>query len=501
MSIIKMGAAKSSFDLEEMVIHFQKQLREDAFFYLNKRGIEQETIEQYRIGFDPGKIGFYVSPNPLGDYFENRIIIPVTDRADVTVDLIGRSVDHREPKYKALLGVEDIMFNESILDDTEDVILCNGVFDVLSLAQARLPAVCVPHWYAFKELHAERLKEKRVFICMGNDELGRRESVRIQTMLQQTAKETFIVNLPESIRDVNDFFVRVQNPTDTFMQILNHTMEETLLVPVAPDVKNITVYTEEYMKRYRGQVSGVSTGFPKLDEALFGGFSCGLYLLVGAASSGKSMLMKQMADHIALQEIPVVYVSWDMTGFELWARSIARILGVEPQLVLSGKIGPDQINEANKVYIPVSKMLWTLECSLETTLDKVIASIEKIAVLAGKIPVVFVDHLQRVPLPGSKPLPAYSGEKHAIITYSLKQWSKEWNATVIAAMPGEPEQVRFPEGVEASADVMMLLNPLGALDEAQQTQPVSLELMKNRNGSLVKIPLLFQQQKARFTEQ
>ncbi|ULL15539.1 DNA primase [Paenibacillus sp. H1-7] len=500
MTAMNMGASKSTFDLEDLVHHYQKQLRDEAFLYLYKRGIEEETIEQYRLGFDQGKIGFTVNPDVLSDYFANRVIIPVCDANGAVIELIGRAVDHREPKYKALLGIEDYMFNEQILEETEDVILCNGLFDVMSLAQARLPAVCVPHWFGFKDIHAERLKGKRVFICMGNDELGRRESVKIQTMLQETAAETYIVNLPESIRDLNDFFVKVQNPLETFMQLLNQTMEEAMLVPVAPDVKNITVYAEEYMKRYRGQVTGVSSGISRLDEVLYGGFQSGLYLICGAASSGKTMLMKQMADHIAEGQTPVVYVSWDMTSFELWARSIARIIGVEPQKVLNGKVDPEQINEANKAYLPISKMLWTLECSLDTTLDKVMGSIEKIASLADKTPVVFIDHLNRVPARASGH--ASSSDDHrTLITYALKQWSKEWNATVIAAMPGECSPNRFPEGIEACADVIMLLQPQEA-KENQETEMTSvmLKLLKNRNGTLVDIPLSFQQEKAMFTE-
>jgi len=501
MTTISMGTSKPPFDLEALVVQYQKQLRDEAYLYLHKRGIEEETVEHYRLGFDQGKIGFTVSAHTMSDYFANRIIIPVCDAQGAVVELVGRAIDHREPKYKALIGIEDYMFNEQILEDTEDVILCNGLFDVMSLAQSRLPAVCVPHWFGFKERHVELLKGKRVFICMGNDELGRRESVKIQAMLQQTAAAAYIVNLPESIRDVNDFFVKVQNPLETFMQILNHTMEEAMRVPVAPDVKHVTVYAEEYMKRYRGQVAGASTGIRGLDEALYGGFRSGLYLLCGAASSGKTMLMKQMADHIAFGQTPVVYVSWDMTGFELWARTIARLIGVEPQKVLNGKVDPEQINEANKTYSSISKLLWTLECTMDTTLDKVMSSIEKIASLAGKSPIVFIDHLKRVPSRHSAQ-PSSLTEQQTLIAYALKQWSKEWNAAVIAAMPGDYGPQRIPDGVEACADVIMLLQPEAAetVEIAGDTVPIMLKLMKNRNGTLVDIPLQFQQNKAQFIE-
>ncbi|ALS22712.1 MULTISPECIES: DnaB-like helicase C-terminal domain-containing protein [Paenibacillus] len=497
MSGTNRSAAVATFDLEELVVHYQKQLREEAFLYLQRRGIAQETVERYRIGFEPGKIGFYVNSNKLGDYFENRVIIPIADAEGAAVDLIGRSIDHREPKYKSLLGVDDIMFNEQILEETEDVILASGVFDVLSLAQARLPAVCVPVWMTFKDSHAEKLREKRVFICLGNDELGRSESVRILTMLQPIAKQALIVQMPESIRDVNDFFVRVQHPLDTFMKLLNETMEETMMLPIAPDVKNITIYTEEYMKRHRGQSSGIPTGIAELDETLFGGLRSGLYLIAGGASSGKTMLMKQIADHIASEQTPVVYVSWDMTAFELWARSIARIIGTEPQKVLSGKIPPEEVSDANKQYTQISKMLWTIECSIDTPMDRVMASIERIGAMAGKTPVVFIDHLNRIPVTGLQQTPKSASEHQTMLAYVLKQWSRERGGPVLAAIPSDIGEEALPQGVEASADVIMLLKPQ-PVGEPNQGRGVALHLLKHRNGSLKTIQLRFHDQKAVF---
>lgn len=498
MTAINMSAANPSFDLEELVSHYQKQLREDAVYYLQRRGIEHETIVQYRIGFEPGKIGFHMQSGKLGDYFENRVIIPILNDKGAPVDLIGRSIDNREPKYKTMLGIEDYLFNESVLEQAEDIILCGGIFDVLSLAQSRLPAVSAPAWMSFREAHLEKLRDKRVFICLGNDELGRRESVKIEERLQGISKQTFIVNLPESIRDVNDFFVRVQNPLDTFMQLLNETMEEALLQPIAPDVKNITAYTEEFMKRYRGQVTGISTGIEKLDEALIGGLRSGLYFIAGGASSGKTMLMKQIADEIALTQTPVVYVSWDMTAFELWARSIARIIGTEPHQVLSGKASPDEVSRANKQYVLISKWMWTIECSLETSMDRVFASVERIAGIAGRTPVVFIDHLNRVPTAGLQRHPQSIADHQTMLAYMLKQWSREWGGPVLAAIPFDLSAEKLPEGVEASADVILGIKQEEAESEDGCMVNCSLQLMKHRNGPLASIPLRFNQRAARF---
>lgn len=208
------------------------------------------------------------------------------------------------------------------------------------------------------------------------------------------------------------------------------------------------------------------------------------------------MLMKQIADHMALEQTPVVYVSWDMTGFELWARSIARLAGIEPQKILSGKVEPDSINEANKTYVQISKMLWTLECSLDTSMDKVFASIERIAAAVGKTPVVFIDHLQRIPTHDIHQAPRSWQERQTMLAYALKQWSREYGASIIAAIPAEVGQERLPEGVEASADVIMQLKPMEAAKDEEPN--LSLDLLKHRNGILVRIPMRFYDNKALF---
>jgi replicative DNA helicase len=493
----RLAPTLAAVDLDGLLTYYQKQMREEAYFYLQKRGITEETAQQYRIGFEIGKIGFYVDQNQLGDYFEHRVIVPIRNYDGEIVDLIGRSIDNREPKYKALYGIDQYLFNYPALEESDEVVLCNGIFDVLTLTQAKMPAVCVPDYSMFKEHHYSLFSGKRVYICLGNDESGRRESTRIEAVLREQGNETYIISLPETIRDINDLFVRAQNPVDTFLALVSQTVEETMLAPVAPDIKNSTVYLEEYMKRFRGQVANIRTGFGKLDALLFGGFGNGLYLLAGSGSIGKSMLLKQMADQIAFEETPVIFVSWDMTNFELWSRSIARIIGIAPQNVLGGKVAPELVAEANKQYAKISKMLWMLECTIDTTLDQVAASIERIAGIVGKEPVIFIDHLQRIPAAkGSTPLTWQ--QLQAAIAFTLKQWSREWSCPIIAATALELGQDNVPDSVQASADVVMIMQPTKS--EEEQKQAISLALTKNRNGTIGNIPLIFHNDRALFTE-
>lgn len=477
-------SGKVELDLAALVNEFTKKMNADAFYYLEKRGIQQETAERFQIGFEPGKIGFHVSQSTLGDYFENRIIIPVIQEDGGIADLIGRAIDHREPKYKALYGADDVLFNPEVLLAADDVVLCNGIFDVLTLAQASLPAVCLPNMATFKENHAERFAGKRVFICLGNDETGRRESLRIRSLLVQYAEETFIVNLPEAIRDINELFVRAENPLDVFIGLINRSMEEAIYAPVAPDVRNATVFLEEYMKRHRGGRGRPSTGLKRLDGLLGGEMETGVYALAGPVSSGKTTLLKQIADHIALNQHPVVFFSWDLSYFEMWAVTMARLLEQSAGDLLRGQVAAEAVQQANQTYLHIGKMLWTLECGPDMKPGQIEASVERIAVIAGRPPVVFLDPFER-----------FARSDEAI--HQLKQLSREWNVPVWMSVAADhPEQV--PLSVRATADFLLFAENRGCARDGGRDQ--RLRLVKNRFGKPGEISLRFYGMRSLYAE-
>lgn len=491
---IKWGSGKREWNLEQLVQGLHKNLNADSLYYLEKRGIARETAEAFRIGFSPGRIGFYVAAeDPIADTFENRVIIPLVNSDGEIVDLIGRAIDHREPKYKALYGVEDVFFQEEVLAESDDVILCNGLFDVLTLQQAHLPGVCLPNMLLFKEAHAERLKDKRVFICMGNDETGRRESVRIQSMLAPLAQETFIVQLPESVKDINDLFVRVQQPVDVFVKLLNQSIEETIYAPLSPDIRNVTVFNEEYIKRFKGQGTGAAFGLPALDRLLNGVLPEGLTVLAGPPGSGKTTLLKQAADRIAALQHPVLYVSWDLSQFELWAVSIARILGVPYGSVLRGEQEPEAVQSANQIYMQAGKMQWSLECSRSTELRQVEAAIERIHVVTGKTPVVFIDPLHR--FLEMDEIGKAKGLRSSV--FQIKEWSRDWNVTVVGALPNDRTE-ELALDIRSSSDLILSLETRG--ETADGAKSVRVQVVKNRSGSAGSISLKFYENRAQFTD-
>lgn len=489
----KWGGSKSERSLEQLVAALQKNMNKDVQFYLRKRGILPETAELLRIGYVPGRIGFYVAEeDPILDHFENRVMIPIVNASGELVDLVGRALDHRDPKYKPLYGVEDVFFEEQILKEAEDVILCNGLFDVMTLKQHQLPGICLPNMLLFKEAHVERLKGKRVFICMGNDETGRREAVRIQGMIANSGTEAFIVRMPESIKDINDLFVRAKEPMEAMVGLLNHALEETLYAPLSSDTRNVTVFNEEYMKRHREGGSCLETGIEALDRLTGGGLPRGLTVLAGPPGSGKTTLLKQIADRLSAMSQPVLFVSRDMSPFELWAVSIARIMGVSFGSVLRGEHEPEKVQNAGQVYLQAGKMQWTLECGSDTSVKQVETAVERITVLTGKAPVVFLDAAAGLLQDGGDGHTGLNG----LSPNQSKEWSREWNAPVIAVVPSD-------SGAELSLelryipDLVLFLSPEGvAADGAKRCL---LEAVKNRSGATGGIRLKFFENKAQFT--
>jgi DNA primase len=94
-------------------------VRQQAYNYLKSRGITDDLIDKYRIGFcDKG--------SHIG-----RIVVPSYNKDGELTYYIARSWDTKsKSKYKNPQAEKDkIIFNEDIIDWDEDIYLVEGVFD------------------------------------------------------------------------------------------------------------------------------------------------------------------------------------------------------------------------------------------------------------------------------------------------------------------------------------------------------------------------------------
>lgn len=96
----------------------------EAYKYLQSRGINDEMIEKYSIGYT------------VQGEFAYRVIIPSFDKDGILNYFVGRAWVNKKMKYKnpASVPKDEIIFNEKLIDWDKDIFLVEGAFDSFFLS-------------------------------------------------------------------------------------------------------------------------------------------------------------------------------------------------------------------------------------------------------------------------------------------------------------------------------------------------------------------------------
>jgi len=174
-----------------------------ALKFLKKRGITQDDIIKYNVGFcKDGKYGY-------------RVIIPSYDENSKLNYFIAR--DYKEPslqKYKnPPASAKDVIGFELYINWDAPIILVEGMFDALTIKRNVIPL--------FGKVIHGKLMEKlvkssvdRIYIALDND--ARRDALKQAEMLMSYGKEVYLVEMEG--KDANEI---------GFEQFLN-TLERTI---------------------------------------------------------------------------------------------------------------------------------------------------------------------------------------------------------------------------------------------------------------------------------
>jgi DNA primase len=128
----------------------------EAYRYLQSRGITDEMIERF-------KIGYTVS----GD-FAYRIIVPSFNKEGVLNYFTARSWVPKKMKYKnPSVPKDEIIFNESLIDWDKDVYLCEGPFDSLFLSNSIVMLGKKMSKLLFETLYSKA--NAKIIICCDGD--------------------------------------------------------------------------------------------------------------------------------------------------------------------------------------------------------------------------------------------------------------------------------------------------------------------------------------------
>lgn len=179
-----------------------------------------------------------------------------------------------------------------------------------------------------------------------------------------------------------------------------------------------------------GDVTGISTGYKRLDELTSGWQNSDLVIIAGRPAMGKTAFALSMAKNIAAdQNVPMALFSLEMSGVQLVNRLIANNCEIEGMKILNGSLNAEEWERFDKriqhlidapLYIDDTPGLSVFE--LRTKAMRLVRE--------HKVQLIMVDYLQLMNANGMR----FNSRQEEVstISRSLKILAKELNIPVIA---------------------------------------------------------------------
>jgi archaellum biogenesis ATPase FlaH len=485
-------------------------------YLLEERGLDPETIEARRLGFAApgwslvGQLGTS-DVNQLAltglvhrdgdrrgrDFYYRHILIPYLSRGSVQ-QMRGRIWgESRGGKYMSGPGEEARLYNSDSLEGAEEVLITEGEFDAMVLAQhlgnapderankiAVVGLAGIQTWP--KDLMTDLADAKRIFIGFDSDEPGK---VAAEKLKEEIGARARVVQLPNEdlACDWSDYMLPADGK-DTDWRAAHpyagHSWRDVLRLMGAASGKRIFSVREAGMRfrEYRANNRGLQLGFAELDATIAPGMLPGqVVVFLAKTGTGKTLFLCNVC--VNMREHPILFISLEMTQEEVYDR-LAKIYWFHhPDATV------DELEEAlSNIFICDENRLG------ERDMPALIAEFE---VETGVRPqVVMVDYLGYYAR-GARGNSPYEKASSAIM--HLKAIAKAGRFVIITpsqvnrvAKDGKPidlDDARDSGAVEETADFMFslyrpddALNTEGEAENNEVSGRVKCGVLKSRHG-------------------
>ncbi|MEA2647480.1 MAG: primase [Chloroflexota bacterium] len=211
--------------------------------YLEKRGVEKETIEAFMVGYAPAggrswdnllrflrkkgisdeeavKAGLALGGEGRRtiDRFRGRLMIPIRDETGTLIAFGGRAMDNTPPKYmnspqtsiydkgRTIFGLSEA---RKKVQEQDRALLVEGYFDVMMAHQNGIDIAVASSGTAFTDEQVKILRRSasELLVCLDTDEAGRQATRRVIEMASRAHMRVLVVELPNA-KDPGEFFQR-----------------------------------------------------------------------------------------------------------------------------------------------------------------------------------------------------------------------------------------------------------------------------------------------------
>lgn len=262
-----------------------------------------------------------------------------------------------------------------------------------------------------------------------------------------------------------------------------------------------------------GGLSGLSTGYPRLNQITSGLQGSDLLILAARPSMGKTAFALNLARNVALEERkPVVVFSLEMSCDQLSMRLLTSEARIDSNRLRSGFISPEDWQNATDAAGILNEMPIFIDDTPSISVMDVRAKCRKLYQKKGELGLIIIDYLQLMKAP-------FRSDRRdleiAEISRSLKGLAKELNVPVLALsqLNRMLEQrsdkrpmmsdLRESGAIEQDADIIAFIYR----DEVYNKEPdnpkkgtAEVIVAKNRNGATGTAHMVFNGQYTRFEE-
>lgn len=481
--------------------------------YYERRGLTQETIEAYNLGFlSQDIIDKYKSTCKLEDYIKSGdYVIPYNHEGTYFIvrhnEQNSKLLNRKTSKPKKDTAGAEPVYNAQVLElATLDnpVYITEGVFDALSIIQSGGNAVALggtgnSKLIAILDKMLQATDYTPSFIiAMDNDIAGQTNGNSLATELEKRNISYIWLTYPDNIKDPNEWLI---TSPDELKQAVDNANKQAVIEAHRVEQEALAKYnTNSSSSLLDGIIKGwdnrlyspIPTGFKTLDKVLDGGLYSGLYAVGALSSLGKTTFILQIADQIAQSGNDVLFFSLEMATDELVGRSLSRLSAIiskekTGELVKQGKTSnairnpdrreqwkgiaetADTIKQAEERYRQYGQNIFIVQGLGDISALDVRQAVNKHIRTRKKTPVVVIDYVQIMDVYNERYTDKQNMDKNIV---ELKRISRDFKTPVIAISSFNRDSYNsavtlsaFKESgaIEYTSDVVIALQPQGML--------------------------------------
>ena len=258
-------------------------------------------------------------------------------------------------------------------------------------------------------------------------------------------------------------------------------------------------------------MSGLATGFTKLDALTSGWQPSDLIIIAGRPSMGKTALsLSIMLNVIKNSRLPVLFFSLEMSKEQIMYRILAMETGINNLRLKNGKLSQQDWITLNKTIKVLSKLPFFIDDNSEMSIQTIRSKLKRLIFEQTKVGLIIIDYLQL--MQNSNSQVENRVQELSKITRSLKNLAREFNTPIIAlsqlsrSIENRTDKkpllsdLRESGSIEQDADVVLMIYNkfIQTQQNASNIKNTNIVIAKQRNGPTGEIQLIFDRELTKF---